>query len=88
MVELLYPHLILWACTHNSAGLLSAELGDGAIQHVDLVEEVHRVHRHPPDRQGSIVHSWYFGDYAKSIRCSYSLMSSPSGSITANLRFP
>ena len=57
--KLLYPHLILWACTHNSAGLLSAELGDGAIQHVDLVEEVHRVHRHPPDRQGSIVHSWY-----------------------------
>ena len=60
----LYPHLILWACTHNSAGLLSAELGNGAIQHVDLVEEVHCVHRHPPDGQYS-PQLWNFGNYAK-----------------------
>ena len=35
---LLCPHLVLGPCTHDSAGLLSAEFGDGAVQHVDLVE--------------------------------------------------
>ena len=34
--------LLPWSCRHHRAAGLSAELGDGAVQHVDLVEEVHR----------------------------------------------
>ena len=40
-------HLIFWTCWHDGTGLLGAELGDGAVQHVDLIEEVHGVDRHP-----------------------------------------
>lgn len=39
--------LISWSSRHHRAAGLSAELGDGAVQHVDLVEEVHRVDSDP-----------------------------------------
>ena len=40
-------YLVFGPGGHDGTGLLGAELGDGAVQHVDLVEEVHRVDRHP-----------------------------------------
>lgn len=39
--------LVLWPCRHDGAAVLRAELCDGPVQHVDLVEEVHGVHGHP-----------------------------------------
>lgn len=39
--------LISWSSRHHRAAGLSAELCDGAIQHVDLVEKVHRVDSNP-----------------------------------------
>ena len=42
------PHvLVLRPGAHHGARLLGAELGDDAVQQVDLVEEVDRVHRQP-----------------------------------------
>ena len=38
---------ILGAGRHDGAPLLGAEFGYGAVEHVDLVEEVDRVDRHP-----------------------------------------
>ena len=40
-------HLIFGSGRHHGTGLLGAELGDGAVQHVDLVEEVHCVNGDP-----------------------------------------
>ena len=40
-------HLVLRPCGHDGAGLLGTELSDGAVQHVDLVEEVHSVDSNP-----------------------------------------
>lgn len=39
--------LVPYSCRHHRAAGLSAELSDGAIQHVDLVKEVHSVHSDP-----------------------------------------
>lgn len=39
--------LIPWSCRHHGAARLGAELGDGTVQHVDLVEEIHRIHCNP-----------------------------------------
>ena len=39
--------LVLLPGRHDGAGLLGAEVSDGAVQHVDLVEEVHSVYSHP-----------------------------------------
>ena len=40
-------YLVFGPGGHDGTWLLRTELGDGAVQHVDLVEEVHRVDRHP-----------------------------------------
>ena len=40
-------HLIFGPGRHDGTGLLRAELCDGAVQHVDLVKEVHGVHGDP-----------------------------------------
>lgn len=39
--------LVSWSCRHHGAAGLSTELGDGAVQHVNLVEEIHRVDSNP-----------------------------------------
>ena len=39
--------LVLLPGRHDGAGLLGAEVSDGAVQHVDLVEEVHSVDGDP-----------------------------------------
>ena len=39
--------LVLGAGRHYGAPLLGAEFCDGAVKHIDLVEEVYRVDRHP-----------------------------------------
>lgn len=39
--------LISWSSRHHRAAGLSAELCDCAIQHVDLIEEIHRVDSYP-----------------------------------------
>lgn len=31
-----------WSSRHHRAAGLCAELGDGAVEHIDLVEEIHR----------------------------------------------
>lgn len=39
--------LISWSSRHHRAARLSAELSDGAVKHVDLVEEIHGVDSDP-----------------------------------------
>ena len=39
--------IYLLTCTHDRTPLFCAELCDGAVEHVDLVEEVDGVHRDP-----------------------------------------
>ena len=48
--EFLVAHLVFGSCTHHRARLLCTKLCDGSVQHVDLVEEVHCVHRNPPEK--------------------------------------
>jgi len=39
--------LVSWSCRHDRALLRCTELGDGAVQHVEMIEEVNRVDSKP-----------------------------------------
>ncbi len=39
--------LVFGAGGHDGTGGVSAKLGDAAVEQVDLIEKVHRVHRQP-----------------------------------------
>ena len=58
--EFLVPHLVFGSCTHHWARLLRTKLSDSSVQHVYLVEEVHCVHRNPPEECCDVIWNYFF----------------------------
>lgn len=78
---------VLWASRHDGAAFFCAKLCDCAVQHVDLIEEVNSWKKRQRECQvGS--HEINKNDHHSLLTATHSFWSSPSGSITANLRLP
>jgi hypothetical protein len=77
---------ILWASRHDGATLFCAKLCNCAIQHVDLIEEVNSWKKRQRECQ-VVTRELHMKEHSL-LTATHSFWSSPSGSITANLRLP